>query len=215
LKQTVVSSVIIPLDVGRLDGILSVPEDASGLVLFLHGSSSSDQKPGNELIATALQKSGIATLLFDPLTPVEDSRQGNRFNVDLLADRLELATNWITEQSDLPDRAIGYFGAGTGAAAALRSAAHLDKRVKAVVLRGGRPDLAGTQALSALKAPTLLLVGGRDTSAIALNREALGKMQCEKRMHVIPGATNRFEQPGTLEQAASEATAWFSRYFGD
>lgn len=212
--QPVVTPVSIPLEVGRLEGELTVPESAAGLVLFVHGGGASRHSPQNRTIAGGLHKQALATLLFDLLTPVEDSRQGNRFNVDLLADRLELASNWISTQANRPGHGIGYFGVDTGAAAALRCAARVEG-IKAVVLRGGRPDLAGAKALSGVKAPTLLLVGGRDSSAIAVGREAFAKMQCEKQLHVIPGATQRFEQPGTLDQVASQAAAWFIRYFRD
>ncbi len=212
--QPVPTHVSIPLDVGRLEGELTVPENATGLVLFVHGGSASRHSPQNKVIAAAFHKLGIGALTFDLLTPVEDSRQGNRFNVALLADRLELASHWVHKQADQPGHAIGYFGVDTGAAAALRCAARIDG-IRAVVVRGGRPDLAGTEALSGVKSPTLLLVGGRDSSAIAVSREAFTKMQCEKQLHVIPGATQRFEQPGTLEQVASQAGAWFSRYLAD
>ncbi len=214
MTQPVITPVSIPLEVGRLEGELTIPENAAGLVLFVHSGGTGQHSPQDKTIAAALHKLGIGTLTFDLLTPVEDSRQGNRFNVDLLADRLELASAWISAQSNQPGTAIGYFGVDTGAAAALRCAARIN-RIKAVVVRGGRPDLAGAEALSGVKAPTLLLVGGRDSSAIAVSREAFTKLQCEKQLQVIPGATQRFEQPGTLEQAATQAGAWFSRYFRD
>ena len=148
-------------------------------------------------------------------TPVEDSQFGNRFNVDLLTERLELATDWLRKQQELADIAIGYIGASTGAAAALRAGANRGDQIKAIVSRGGRPDLAGPGVLSQVKAPTLLLVGGRDTSVIALNREAIAHMTCVKRMHVIPGATHLFEEPGTLEQVTSQAADWFSDHLAD
>jgi putative phosphoribosyl transferase len=214
LNQPVVTPVSIPLDVGSLEGELTVPGNANGTVLFVHGGGSSRHSPQNKAIAAALHAQAFATLLFDLLTPVEDSRQGNRFNVDLLADRLELASRWIGTQSNHPGDAIGYFGVGTGAAAALRCAARIDG-IKAVVVRGGRPDLAGEAALTGAKAPTLLLVGGRDSSAIAVSRGAFTKLTCEKQMHVIPGATERFEHPGALEQVTSQASAWFGRYLTD
>lgn len=214
MNQPVVTPVSIPLDVGSLEGELSVPENANGVVLFVHSGGGSRHSPQNKTIAAALHKETVATLSFDLLTPVEDSRQGNRFNVNLLADRLELASRWIGTQLNPPGDAIGYFGIDTGAAAALRCAARIEG-IKAVVVRGGRPDLAGEKALSGVKAPTLLLVGGRDSSAIAVSRGAFTKMKCEKQMHVIPGATERFEQPGTLEQVASQAGAWFGRYLRD
>ena len=203
----------IPLEVGRLDGALAVPPEAVGIVLFAHGSGSSHKSPRNKLVAEYLQEGGIATVLFDLLTPVEDSRHNNRFNVDLLTERLQLATDWIGTQPRLATLPLGYFGASTGAAAALRAGALLGERIKAIVSRGGRPDLAGDQALREVRSPTLLLVGGRDTAVLALNRETTTKLQCEKQMRVIPGATHLFDEPGTLEQVATEAAAWFRQYF--
>lgn len=212
MKKSTVSPVSIPLEVGSLEGELTIPQTANGLVLFVHGGGGSRHSPQNKAIATALHEQALGTLIIDLLTPVEDSRQGNRFNIDLLAGRLELASNWIRQQESAASEAIGYFGVDTGAAASLRCAAR-SAQIKAVVIRGGRPDLAGTETLAQVNTPTLFIVGGRDSSAIAVNREAFNKMQCEKQMHVIPGATERFEQPGTLEQVASQAAAWFKRYF--
>jgi putative phosphoribosyl transferase len=212
LRTPAVTPVSIPLEVGSLEGELTIPQITNGLVLFVHGGGGSRHSPQNKAIATAFHAQALGTLIIDLLTPVEDSRQGNRFNIDLLADRLELASNWIKKQESATSEAIGYFGVDTGAAASLRCAAR-SGRIKAVVIRGGRPDLAGTGTLAKVSTPTLFIVGGRDSSAIAVNREAFNKMQCEKQMHVIPGATERFEQPGTLEQAASQAAAWFNRYF--
>lgn len=214
MKELALRPVKIPVDVGRLDGMLTVPAEACGLVLFAHGSGSSHQSPRNKLIASTLQERGIATLLFDLLTPVEDSQFSNRFNVDLLTERLELATDWVRKQEGLADIAIGYFGASTGAAAALRAGGNRGEHIKAIVSRGGRPDLAGPGVLSQVKAPTLLLVGGRDTSVIALNREATAHMACEKQMRVIPGATHLFEEPGMLEQVSTQAADWFSEHLG-
>jgi putative phosphoribosyl transferase len=194
--------------------MLTVPAGATGLVLFVHGSGSSHRSPRNKMLATTLQERGIATLLFDLLTPVEDSQISNRFNVDLLTERLELATDWVHKQQGLSDISIGYIGASTGAAAALRASANRGEQIKAIVSRGGRPDLAGPTVLSQVKAPTLLLVGGRDTSAIALNREAIAQLTCVKQMRVIPGATHLFEEPGTLEQVSTQAADWFSNYLG-
>ena len=163
----------------------------------------------------ALQQRGFATLLFDLLTPVEDSRISNRFNVDLLTDRLELATDWVRKQHGLADFPTGYIGASTGAAAAMRAAANKGDQIKAIVARGGRPDLAGPDVLSQVKAPKLLLVGGRDTSVIALNREAMAQMTCETHMRVIPGASHLFEEPGTLEEVSTQAADWFSNHLED
>ena len=204
----------ISVDVGHLEGVLTVPTDAAGLVLFGHGSGSSHQSPRINLVASTLQQRGIATLLFDLLTPVEDSQYGNRFNVNLLTDRLELATDWVRKQQGLADIAIGYIGESTEAAATLRAGANKGEQIKAIVSRGGRPDLAGPDVLSQVKAPTLLLVGGRDTSVIALNREAIAHMTCVKQMRVVPGATHLFEEPGTLEQMSTQAADWFSNYLG-
>ena len=213
MNQPSLTPVKIPLEVGRLNGTLTTPENAVGLVLFAHRNGGSRHSSRNDPIASALQQGGIATLLFDLLTPVEDSRHSNRFNVNLLAERLELATAWITEQGAFSNSPVGYFGVSTEAAAALRAAAHFGEKTRAIVSQSGRPDLAGPDALSAVTAPTLLLVGGRDTSAIALNREALGKLNCDRQMHVIPGAKNLSDEPAAVEQVATEATAWFSRHF--
>lgn len=213
MTQPPVTPVNIPLEVGRLDGALATPENPIGVVLFARRSGSGQQSPRNNPIATALQQCNIATLLFDLLTPVEDSRHSNRFNVDLLAERLQLATEWISQQTDYTNSPVGYFGAGTGAAAALRAAAHFAEQTRAVVSQGGRPDLAGPQTLATVKAPTLLIVGGRDTSAIALNREALGRLNCDREMHVIPGARHLYDEPGAIEQVATQAAAWFRRHF--
>ena len=153
-----------------------------------------------------------------PVRPVSARRWRSGFppspsHVDLLTERLQLATDWIGTQPQLATLPLGYFGASTGAAAALRAGALLGERIKAIVSRGGRPDLAGDQALREVRSPTLLLVGGRDTAVLALNRETTTKPQCEKQMRVIPGATHLFDEPGTLEQVATEAAAWFRQYF--
>jgi len=214
LKQPAFTPVKIPLEVGRLDGVLATPENAIGVVLFANRIGGGEQGVRDNSVARALHESAIATLLFDLLTPVEDSRHNNRFNVDLLAERLQLATVWLMKQNNFSDRPVGYFGAGTGAAAALRAAAHFGNQIAAVVTQAGRLDLAGEQALTTVMAPTLLLVGGRDTSAIALNREALASLRCKKHMHVIPGVKQLSDAPGAGEQVANQAATWFSRYFG-
>ena len=213
MKPPAVTSVKIPLEVGRLEGVLARPENAIGVVLFANRNGGGQQGLRDNPVAASLHQSAIATLVFDLLTPVEDSRHSNRFNVDLLAERLQLATEWATQRDDLANSPVGYFGASTGAAAALRAAAHFGERARAVVSQGGRLDLTGDAALAAVKAPTLLLVGGRDTSAIALNREALAKLGCDKQMHVITGAKQLSGEAGAVEQVASEAAAWFSRHF--
>lgn len=215
LKGLTLSPVKIPVDVGHLEGMLSVPVDASGLVLFAHGRGGSRELLRNNFVSSTLQQRGIATLLFDLLTPVEDSRYSNRFNIDLLSERLELATAWIRKRQGLTGIAIAYMGAGTGAAAALRAGANRGDKIKAIVARGGRPDLAGPGVLAKVRAPTLLIVGGRDTSGIALNREAIKHISCEKQMRVVAGATHLFDEPGTLEQVSKHAANWFSDHLGN
>lgn len=213
MKPPAVTSIKIPLEVGRLEGVLTRPDKAIGVVLFANRNGGSQQGLRNNPVAATLHQNAIATLVFDLLTPVEDSQHSNRFNVDLLAERLQLATEWAKQRDDLANNPVGYFGASTGAAAALRAAAHFGERTRAVVSQGGRLDLTGDEALAAVKAPTLLLVGGRDTSAIALNREALAKLGCDKQMHVITGARQLSGEPVAVEQVASQAASWFSRHF--
>ncbi|UCD70365.1 MAG: dienelactone hydrolase family protein [Betaproteobacteria bacterium] len=203
----------MPVEVGHLEGVLAWPAKATGVVLFTNCNSSAQQSARNNPIAAALHQSAIATLMCDLLTPIEDSRHSNRFNVDLLTERLQLATEWLSQRGDFANSPVGYFGAGIGAAAALRAAAHFGHRIRAVVSQDGRLDLTGEKALAAVEAPTLLLVAGRDTPAIALNREALAKLTCDKQMHVIPGSKKLSNGPGALEPVASQAISWFSRCF--
>lgn len=205
----------VSIDLGaiRLDGTLNIPLNPKGLVLFAHGSGSSRLSPRNRYVAEVLQSQGIATLLFDLLTHEEemiDQRTSEfRFDIDLLAHRLVGATRWVQSQADARDLAIGYFGASTGAAAALVAAAQLPDVITAVVSRGGRPDLAG-DSLRKVRASVLLLVGGKDDIVIALNKQALQKLQCEnKQLILVPGATHLFEEAGTLEQVADAAADWF------
>ncbi|MGH7467633.1 MAG: dienelactone hydrolase family protein [Longimicrobiales bacterium] len=197
----------------RIDGDLVIPAQATGLVLFAHGSGSSRKSPRNRYVAGVLQQAGIGTLLFDLLTAKEeavDARTGElRFDVHLLAERLVEATDWLQQQERVLAMRIGYFGASTGAAAALMAAARTPERIAAVVSRGGRPDLAAAE-LREVKAPTLLIVGGRDQEVITLNERALAELICEKRLAIVPGATHLFEEPGTLEQVAQLARDWFS-----
>ena len=209
--------VSIELVKATLEGNLGLPAHPCGIVLFAHGSGSSRNSPRNRFVAEALQTQGIATLLMDLLTASEEEVDQRtsllRFNIRLLARRLALATTWTLRQPDLRGLTIGYFGASTGAAAALVAAAQLSGKVAAVVSRGGRPDLAG-DALGSVVAPTLLIVGGDDGPVIDLNEQALAKLGCsEKKMIVIPGATHLFEEPGTLEEVARVAAEWFSRHF--
>ncbi len=196
----------------RLGGHLTVPAAATGVVLFAHGSGSSRHSPRNRYVARTLNRAGLGTLLFDLLTTDEERDRANVFDVDLLARRLLDVTRWLRTQPGLDDIRIGYFGASTGAAAALWAAAEPDADIAAVVSRGGRPDLAGPR-LATVTAPTLLIVGGDDDVVLDLNRQAQAQLQrCENRLTVIPGATHLFEEPGTLQAAADAARDWFTRY---
>ncbi|OAH16329.1 dienelactone hydrolase family protein [Streptomyces jeddahensis] len=194
-----------------LAGDLTVPDDATGVVLFAHGSGSSRHSPRNQAVAATLREAGLGTLLFDLLTPDEEAEDAitgvHRFDIALLGRRLTGAVDWLAARSsDLP---LGLFGASTGAAAALVTAAERPEFVRAVVSRGGRPDLAGDQALQQVQAPVLLLVGGRDEVVLQLNREAQAKLRAPSRLQVIEGATHLFEEPGTLDQVAVAAADWF------
>jgi len=199
-----------------LHGTLVIPEHCTGIVLFAHGSGSGRRSPRNRSVAQVLQAQGIATLLFDLLTWAEESvdqfTAELRFDIPFLAERLIGATHWVMRRPDLQNLAIGYFGASTGAGAALVAAAKLPTDVGAVVSRGGRPDLAG-DALRSVVAPTLLIVGGNDEPVIAMNNTALAKLKCrEKMLVIIPGATHLFEEPGTLDEVARIAAGWFTQH---
>ncbi len=200
-----------------LEGILNIPKEAQGIVLFAHGSGSSRLSPRNQFVAHELNKAGLATLLFDLLTSEEDAvdvyTREYRFNIDLLTERLVGATHWALDYSETMKLSIGYFGSSTGAAAALMAAAQLKEKINAVVSRGGRPDLADP-ALSNVLSPTLLIVGGYDDVVIRLNEETLRKLSCNKKLVIIPGATHLFEEPGTLENVAKSAAAWFVQHLG-
>lgn len=215
MKTRETSALTIPVGRVRLNGDLTLPADAQGLVLFAHGSGSSRLSPRNRYVAGMLQESGIATLLFDLLTPDEEQEDyftGHlRFNIDLLAERLALVTRWLLEENQGRDFELGYFGASTGAAAALMAAAELPERVQAVVSRGGRPDLAGN-ALPRVKAATLLIVGGEDHVVIDLNERAYSQLRADKELKIIPGATHLFEERGALEQVARLAADWFASH---
>jgi putative phosphoribosyl transferase len=209
--------VSIELIKATLNGDLGLPPNPCGIVLFAHGSGSSRYSPRNRFVAETLQAHGIGTLLMDLLTVNEEEIDKRtallRFNIRLLARRLTLATTWALRQPELRGLSVAYFGASTGAAAALMAAAQLSGKVAAVVSRGGRPDLAG-DALGSVVAPTLLIVGGQDGPVIDLNEQALARLGCsEKKLVVIPGATHLFEEPGTMEEVARVAEAWFSRHF--
>ncbi|MEO5719038.1 MAG: dienelactone hydrolase family protein [Chthoniobacterales bacterium] len=207
----------IPAGEVTLAGDLEIPEKARGLVLFAHGSGSSRRSPRNQAVAELLRDAGLGTLLFDLLTPeeeVEDAYTGHlRFDIGLLSRRLALVTKEIADDPHSRNLGIGYFGASTGGAAALRAAAALGTAIGAVVSRGGRPDLAG-EALEYVKAPTLLIVGERDEEVLRLNESAYEKLQCEKSLAVVPHATHLFQEPGTLEEVARLAANWFRQYLG-
>ena len=198
-----------------LSGDLAIPETAAGLVVFAHGSGSSRHSPRNRYVASVLQQGGFATLLLDLLTTAEeqvDAATGHlRFDIDLLAERLLEATDWLQGEPRTRNLPIGYFGASTGAGAALVAAAERASVIGAVVSRGGRPDLAGP-ALSRVQAPTLLIVGSNDQSVIRLNQEAMAELRCENRLAIVPGATHLFEERGTLEQVAELARNWFEAH---
>jgi len=204
----------IALADAALPALLTVPKEPLGVVAFAHGSGSSRLSPRNRLVASLLNDARVATLLFDLLTPGESLDRHNVFDVELLARRLVAATRWLGLQPDARGLSIGYFGASTGAAAALWAAADLGAEVKAVVSRGGRPDLAAARLLE-VRSPTLLIVGGRDEAVLELNRSALSLLACEAELRVVPQATHLFEEPGALEQVAEIAREWFTRHLGD
>jgi dienelactone hydrolase len=207
--------VSVPAGEVTLTGNLSVPEDARGVVLFAHGSGSSRHSSRNRHVARLLNEGGLATLLIDLLTVDEDlidlRTARLRFDIELLSERLVGATDWLTQSPDTSHLRIGYFGASTGAAAALVAAALRPDVVGSVVSRGGRPDLAGV-ALTRVRAPTLLIVGGDDVQVVQLNREAFGHLRCEKQLVIVPGATHLFEERGALDEVARLARDWFQRY---
>ncbi|WP_047871004.1 dienelactone hydrolase family protein [Nocardiopsis sp. RV163] len=202
-----------------LDGRLAVFPGATAVVAFAHGSGSSRHSPRNRAVADELNRVGIATLLLDLLTPEEeraDSETGRqRFDIDLLTRRLTGAVDWLAGHEDTAGTPIGLFGASTGAAAALRTAAERPDLVAAVVSRGGRPDLAGTEALQVVRAPTLLIVGGADTEVLRLNEDAADRLSAPCRIHVVPRATHLFEEPGALEEVADAASGWFAGILGE
>jgi dienelactone hydrolase len=206
------STIYIPAGLFELEGELILPSSAKGVVLFAHGSGSSRFSPRNTYVAEVLQQRGIGTLLFDLLTREEDQVYETRFDITLLTTRLVAATEWLNTNPETKEMHIGYFGASTGAAAALQAAARLENRISAVVSRGGRPDLAGAVSLRRVMASTLLIVGGADYGVIELNQQAETLLNCEKKLTLIPGATHLFEEPGTLEQAALRAAEWFAQY---
>jgi putative phosphoribosyl transferase len=200
LVQISVNGVVLP-------GTLNVPRSAKAIVLFAHGSGSGRMSPRNNFVADVLKKAKIGTLLMDLLTPEEDFIRENRFDIELLTERLSAALSWLKTRKNTHGLKLGLFGASTGAAAALQCAAREGETIFAVVSRGGRPDLA--KSLELVKAPTLLLVGGNDTEVIQLNELAFAQLLCPKKLSIIPGATHLFEEPGTLEEVARQASEWF------
>lgn len=209
------SEVPVQIPPSGVSGDLMIPANARGIIVFAHGSGSSRLSPRNKFVAGILQRANLATLLLDLLTAEEEQidlrTRHLRFDIDLLATRLVEASQWLMDNSSTRHLVTGYFGASTGAAAALIAAARLPETVRGIVSRGGRPDLAGT-ALPRVQAPTLLIVGGDDAPVIELNEKALRELRCEKKLEIVPGATHLFEEPGTLEQVANLATNWFEHH---
>lgn len=212
----------IPAGQAWLPGTLTLPENPRGVVAVAHGSGSNRLSARNTYVAAALQREGMATLLFDLLTSQEDQHPDARFNIELLAERLLAATLWLKARPECAGLPLAYYGASTGAAACIRAAAKLGDQIRAIVSRGGRPDLAGAESLRRLVSPTLLIVGGDDHVVLQLNRQAYALIGsengrpsgCEKELAIVPGASHLFEEPGTLEQAAHHAVHWFSRWLG-
>ncbi len=194
----------------HLGGFLELPANAESVVVFAHGSGSTRFSPRNNYVASVLRQEGLGTLLFDLLTSQEDLAYKTRFNIDLLAARLSAATRWLLSRPDSSGVSVGYFGASTGAAAALQASTTISN-VSAIVSRGGRPDLAWDY-LEKVKAPTLLIVGGKDEGVLQLNQQALAQLKVDKDLVVVPGATHLFEEPGALEEVARNAARWFRRF---
>ena len=206
--------VLVASGTERLPGVLELPPGPRGMVLFAHGSGSSRLSPRNSYVAGELRRAGLGTLLLDLLSRDEDSEYEHRFDIALLGARLDDAARWLAEEPETKGLALGLFGASTGAAAALQLAASRPDEIAAVVSRGGRPDLAGREALARVRAPTLLIVGGEDHAVIELNRQALRELTCEKELAVVRGATHLFEEPGALAEVARLAARWFKGYLG-
>jgi len=206
----------IPAGGATLEGELNVPAEAAGVVLFAHGSGSSRHSPRNQFVARTIREAGVGTLLFDLLTREEEAVELQtrhlRFDIGLLARRLADASLWVGREGDTRHLRVGYFGSSTGGGAALVAAAQLGAEVGAVVSRGGRPDLAGSETLGRVKSPTLLIVGGDDTPVIKLNEEAYAWLRCEKELKIVPGASHLFEEPGKLEEVARLAAGWFKTH---
>ena len=196
-----------------LKGLFGVPVSAKGIVIFAHGSGSGRLSPRNNHVARGLRDAGLGTLLIDLLTPVEEQDRANVFDIPLLATRLAAASEWVRQLPGFAELPIGYFGASTGAGAALLAASHAGGRIAAIVSRGGRPDLAGVAALERVRAPTLLIVGSLDVPVIALNRTALQHLHAKSELVIVPGASHLFEEAETLDQVIDLATRWFARHF--
>jgi len=210
--KIVSQEIIIPVAEGiQLPGKLVIPDNAKSLIIFSHGSGSSSLSPRNNYVAKKLNDDGFATLMFDLLTPEEDKNYSNRFDIELLIQRLLLVTDWIKESEDLKDYDLGYFGASTGAASALGAASMVGNLVKAVVSRGGRPDLAAPY-LPEVMAPTLFIIGGLDYYVIELNETAFSLLKCPREIVIVDDASHLFEEPGKLEEAAAHASRWFKKY---
>lgn len=211
ITKDVKERISIPIGNVEMHGELVIPGNATGLVLFSHGSGSSRFSPRNNMVARRLHTRGVGTLLFDLLASNEDMVYANRFDIDLLTERLVAATGWLMGRPEAKNLSIGYFGASTGAASALNAAAKFGHLIKAVVSRGGRPDLA-MPVLNQVQAPVLLLVGELDSPVIELNRRAYNQLKCEKELKIISGATHLFEEPGKLEEVALLSARWFEKY---
>jgi putative phosphoribosyl transferase len=214
VDKEVDKEVVIPAERRQLPGRLTIPSDAAGLVVFAHGSGSGRHSPRNQAVARALNDTRLGTLLFDLLSPEEEGDRANVFDIPLLAGRLGAATAWLRDEEEAGALPIGFFGASTGAGAALWAAAEPDSPVRAIVSRGGRPDLARAR-LDAVRAPTLLIVGGHDEAVLEMNRDAARHLSCEHRIEVVPGATHLFEEPGALEAVAELATRWFLEHLAE
>lgn len=211
-KNEIKETITVSIGSINLEGELILPRSARGLVLFAHGSGSSRFSPRNNFVARILRGAGMGTLLFDLLSEEEDQIYENRFNIELLTERLLAATKWIEKNPEAKNLALGYFGASTGSAAALAVAAKLGPKISAVISRGGRPDMVPARELARVKAPTLLIVGGADADVLELNKQAYAHLKCTKELAIVPKATHLFEEPGALEEVARLAAEWFKKY---
>lgn len=212
MKNVKDQNIEIPVDSIYLSAILNIPNNAKGIVLFAHGSGSSRLSPRNNYVARSLQRANIATLLLDLLTPTEDLEYESRFDIDLLAKRLESAAGWAMAQPVSSGLKLGFFGASTGSAAAIKASVGLENKVSALVSRGGRVDLAASELLE-YKVPTLLVIGGNDREVLELNEKVYDKIDSAKKLEVVLGASHLFEEEGTLEEVSRLATEWFENYF--